>query len=74
MNPGSLLGPWLVVTGVVLIVVGVLLWWGVPGWLGRLPGDLRIEGESTRVYLPITTMILLSAVLTIVVNLLRRFF
>lgn len=43
-------------------------------WLGNLPGDIRIEGENGRVFIPITTMILISIVGTIVLNLLIRFF
>ncbi|HQF71942.1 MAG TPA: DUF2905 domain-containing protein [Promineifilum sp.] len=43
-------------------------------WLGRLPGDIRIEGEHTRVFIPITTMILLSVIGTIVLNVLVRIF
>ena len=41
-------------------------------WFGRLPGDIRYESGNTRVYIPITSMILLSIALTIVVNLFRR--
>lgn len=40
---------------------------------GRLPGDIRIERENIRIYIPITTMILLSILLTIILNLIRRF-
>ena len=43
-------------------------------WFGRLPGDIRWSGGSTRVYVPITTMILLSLGLSVVSYLLRRFF
>ncbi len=70
------LGRWLVVAGAVLLVVGALLLAGgrfFP-WLGRLPGDIRIEGENTRVFIPITTMILLSVIGTIVLNVLIRLF
>lgn len=42
-------------------------------WLGNLPGDIRIEGENGRVFIPITTMILISVAGTIVLNLLIRF-
>lgn len=42
-------------------------------WLGNLPGDIRIEGENGRVFIPITTMILISVIGTIVLNLLIRF-
>jgi hypothetical protein len=45
--------------------------WAV-NWFGRLPGDLRLGSGSTRVFIPITSMIVLSIVLTVIVNLFRR--
>ncbi len=60
--------------GVVLVVIGLLVASGAFSWFGRLPGDLRIKGENTRVYVPITSMLLVSVALTVVLNLLRRFF
>jgi hypothetical protein len=65
-------GPVLVVAGVVLVVVGLLLWSGGLGWFGRLPGDIRIERETVRVYVPIVSMLLVSAVLSLVLYLVRR--
>ncbi len=64
----------LVLLGLGLIVAGLLLHWG-PGlsWLGRLPGDIRIERPGLRVFLPITTSLLLSLVLSLIVWLLSRF-
>lgn len=64
----SQLGPTLVVLGVILVAVGVLAWTGALGWLGRLPGDIRLEGERTRVYVPITSMIVISVVLSVLLN------
>lgn len=58
---------------VVLFLAGVLALSGGLSWLGRLPGDVRIERPGFRMYVPITTMILVSLLLTIGVNLLRRF-
>jgi hypothetical protein len=46
-------GPLLVAGGIVLIIVGALAWSGGLSWFGRLPGDLRIERESVRIYVPI---------------------
>lgn len=63
------LGRILVTLGVVLVLTGLALWGKVP--LFRLPGDLRIERGSAVVYLPVTTSLLLSAVLTLLVRLLR---
>ena len=57
---------------VVLVVVGGLTMLGVRLPFGRLPGDIAIEGERGGVYIPIVTMIVISVVLTIVVNLFLR--
>ena len=64
------MGPTLVVVGLAVAAVGVLVWLGVP--LGRLPGDLAIERDGFRLYVPITTSILVSAAVMLVSWLLRR--
>lgn len=67
-------GRWLVAAGVALALLGLALWGashlGVP--LGRLPGDIRIEREGFRLYLPLGTCLLLSALLSILLWLLQR--
>ncbi len=73
MEPRSS-GLLLIGAGVALAVVGALVYFGAFAWFGRLPGDIRYEGESTRVYIPITSMLLLSALLTLLLNLFRRLF
>jgi hypothetical protein len=65
-------GPVLVGVGVVLILIGLLAWSGGLGWFGRLPGDIRIERETVRVYVPIVSMLLVSAVLSLVLYVVRR--
>ena len=66
---------WLVVlVGVAVVLVGLLILTGALNWFGRLPGDIRYEGERTRVYVPVVSMLLLSLVLSLVIYLLRRFF
>lgn len=55
-------------------VIGVLVWSGALAWFGKLPGDVRIERGSARIYIPITSMLLLSLVATLVINLIRRLF
>ena len=67
-----ILGPVLVVVGVLLVIVGLLAWGGLLGWFGRLPGDIRIEHDSLHVYVPIVSMLIVSAVLTLVLRLIRR--
>ncbi len=70
---GSSPGVLLVAVGVVLILVGLLVWSGSLAWFGRLPGDIRIERESVRIYVPIVSMLLVSAALSLVLYLVRRF-
>jgi hypothetical protein len=71
----SAMGRMLTVAGLALAVLGVLLVLGdrVP-LLGKLPGDIRIEGENGTFYFPIASCILLSVVLTVVVNVALRLF
>ena len=66
------LGRVLLIVGVVLVVVGGLAALGVRLPFGRLPGDIAIEGERGGFYFPIVTMIIVSVVLTILVNLFMR--
>jgi len=67
------LGRTLVIAGFLLVLVGLVLTFGpqVP-WLGRLPGDIRIERPGFRLYLPITTCLLLSAAVSLVLWVLGR--
>lgn len=64
----------LVAVGVGIVLLGLLVWSGALSWFGRLPGDIRIERDNLRVYFPITSMILISLVLTLLINLVRRLF
>ncbi len=64
------MGPTLVVVGLVVAAVGALVWLGLP--LGRLPGDIAIERGSFRLYVPITTSLLVSAAFMLVSWLLRK--
>ncbi len=62
----------LVMLGLGVALLGLLVWSGALGWFGRLPGDIRIATERTRVFLPITSMLVVSVVLTVVINLAAR--
>ena len=73
MNPSSP-GPILIAIGVGLILVGLLIWSGSLSWFGRLPGDIRIERETARVYVPIVSMLVVSLVVSLALYLVRRFF
>jgi Protein of unknown function (DUF2905) len=63
---------WLIVVGLVLVVAGLLWPWLARLGLGRLPGDIVIERDHFRLYLPIMTSILLSLVLSLILWLLNR--
>lgn len=67
-------GLYLLVIGGIIVVVGALVYFfhDKLGWIGRLPGDIRIERDNFRVYIPITTMLLFSAVLSLVFYLIRK--
>jgi hypothetical protein len=69
------IGRFLMFGGIILFLVGGALFlagkFGLP--LGRLPGDIRIEGQNGSFYFPVTTSILVSIVLTVILNLIGRF-
>ena len=70
--PEMNLGKWLVAAGILLVVIGLAIMLGGKIGLGRLPGDIRYESGGTRIYVPITTMILLSVVLSLVLWIIGR--
>jgi uncharacterized protein HemY len=67
-------GPWLVGGGLLLLVLGLLAWTGGLSWLGSLPGDIRISSGNTRIYIPITSMLLVSLGLNVLLWLLLSLF
>jgi NAD/NADP transhydrogenase beta subunit len=60
--------------GALLVLVGALAWSGALSWFGRLPGDIRISSENARVYVPITSMLVVSLVLNVVLWILLAVF
>ena len=70
-NPGR----YIIFIGIAVVIIGVLIYFlhDKLHWIGRLPGDIRIEWENFRFYFPIVTMIVISLVLTIVINLIKKF-
>lgn len=63
----------LILFGILVVAVGILLYAdAAPRFLGRLPGDVRIERESFRLYVPLTTSLLISAGLTALFWLISR--
>ena len=70
----SHIGKWIVLAGIGLVIAGGLIWlagrWGVP--LGRLPGDIHVERERFSFHFPLGTCIVLSVLVTLVINLIIR--
>jgi NAD/NADP transhydrogenase beta subunit len=62
----------LVIFGCVIVAIGLLVWSGALSWFGRLPGDIRIEGGTTRIYVPIVSMLIVSLVVSLVLLVIRR--
>ena len=67
------LGKLLIIAGIILVVIGVLfLFAGRIPYLGKLPGDIHIKKDNYSVYIPIATMLIISILLTIILNLFGR--
>ena len=67
------LGKFLIVIGVVTAVIGLIFWSGfAPKWLGRLPGDIRIERGNSVFYFPIVTCIVITILLSLSLSIFRR--
>ena len=65
---------WLMIMGALLLVIGALLHfapWSL-NWFGKLPGDIRIETEQGKIFIPITSMLIIGVVLTLLVNFFKR--
>lgn len=67
-------GNLLILVGVIAILAGMAARFGLLSWFGALPGDIRRVGQHSAVFVPITSMVLLSIILTVLVNLIGRFF
>jgi len=68
------MGKTFIVIGLLIVVVGLVLQFapGLLSWFGHLPGDIRREGEHGTVFIPITSMLVVSIILTIIINLFFR--
>jgi len=70
------MGKIILVGGVILVVIGLILWLfgDKMGWLGNLPGDIKIRKENFSFYFPVVTMILVSLVLSLLWWVIKKFF
>jgi len=69
-------GKYIVVIGILIVVVGLIVWFSGDklNWFGNLPGDVRIEKKNVKIFAPFTTMLLLSALLSLLLWVFRKFF
>lgn len=68
-------GKYIILGGCLIVLAGVILYFfhDKLHWIGRLPGDIRVEKENFKFYFPITTMLLISLALTLIVSIVKRF-
>ena len=67
------LGKYLVIVGLVIVMIGALLWSGFgKGWLGRLPGGINYSSDRFSFHFPLVTCLLISALLTFLFWLFRK--
>jgi hypothetical protein len=68
-------GKYIIVFGLLIVVAGLLVYFfhDKLHWIGKLPGDIRIEKENFRLYFPLTTMIIFSILLTLIIRIFRKF-
>ena len=70
----SELGRLIVGVGATLVLLGLLVWTGALSWFGGLPGDIRVERDSVRIYVPFASMLVVSLVLSLLLHAARRLF
>ncbi len=70
----SSIGTWLIFGGIALILIGVIAKTGLLSWFGHLPLDFNVKREGFQFYFPLGSMIVISVVLTVLINLIRKFF
>ncbi len=65
---------WLIIAGIALVALGSLLQFApwTLNWFGRLPGDIRIESGHGKIFIPITSMLIVSVLLSVLLTFLRR--
>jgi hypothetical protein len=68
-------GKYIIFIGALIVLIGVVVYFfhDKLNWIGRLPGDIRIQRENFLFYFPITTIIILSLVVTVIIQLIKKF-
>ncbi|HXS56770.1 MAG TPA: DUF2905 domain-containing protein [Hanamia sp.] len=68
-------GKYILIGGVFIVIGGIVIYFfhDYFKWVGKLPGDIRIEREHFRFYFPLATMVVISVIVTIIINIFKRF-
>lgn len=73
MNEFQTLGKYLILSGVVLLIIGIALtFWDKLPLLGKLPGDIKIEGKNFTFYFPVVTSIIISLIISIILYFFKK--
>lgn len=69
-------GKYIIIAGAIILIGGILIYFfhDYFKWIGRMPGDIRIEKENFRFYFPIASMIIISVIVTLLINIARKLF
>ncbi len=67
---------WLIIIGILLVVIGLVLKFApwLINWFGNLPGDIHYDRGNTKIFFPITSMLLISFILSVVIRIIKKYF
>lgn len=73
-HTGIFMARWIMTIGAILFLTGAVIHYApwMLSWFGKLPGDIHIESEKGHIFIPITSMIIISILLTVILNIFRR--
>lgn len=68
-------GKYILIAGIFIVFIGIIVYFFSDyfKWIGKLPGDFRVEKENFKFYFPLTTMIILSVIATVLMYLIKKF-
>ncbi|MDQ2863301.1 MAG: DUF2905 domain-containing protein [Bacteroidota bacterium] len=71
---GQQTGKYIIIAGLCILIAGIVIYFfhDYFKWVGRLPGDVRIEKENYSFYFPVVSMIIISLAITVIVNIIKR--
>jgi uncharacterized membrane protein (DUF106 family) len=69
-------GKYVIIIGLLIVAIGALIYFfhDYFKWIGKLPGDIKIEKGNSSFYFPIVTMLVISVIVTLLINLIKRMF